>query len=137
MGDHSLAIPDSQTPEGGVSITPLDHNVVVTEAEPQTEQEKTQLQRDDEYHTLSMGESQRMREAEEMDQLTTYNRGSAGILSSGGGDATSRGKLQVSANFEAEIHAREEAERKAKEEAERRKQEEEFRKLTTTDSHNF
>ena len=136
MGDHSLAIPDSQAPDGGTSITPLDHNIVVTEGDPQ-EQEKTQLQRDDEYHTLSMGESQRMREAEEMDQLTTYNRGSASILSSERSVTSGHGKLQVSADFEAQIHAREEAERKAKEDAARRKQEEEFRKLTTTNSHNF
>lgn len=139
MGQHSLVIPDNQTPNDNADdLHRLDHNVVVSDSDPYDEQGKTQLQRDEEYRTMSMGESQRMLAAEEMDQVTTPVQSSAGILSRPSETtASSHGKLQVSADFAAEMHAREEEERKAKEQEAIRRQEAEFQRLAQTDSHHF
>ena len=86
----------------------LTHNYVVDESAPM-DHEKTQLQRDDEYSTISMGASQRMLASEYMDDAPAISSNSSSILTSHS-LASSGAKVQASPAFESEIHARTEKE---------------------------
>ena len=114
--------PDDQNENGGPSHD-LTHNFVVDESDPM-DHEKTQLQRDDEYHTMSMSASQNMLATEWEDRPAIDASRHAGVFAShsvtGGG-----AKVQASSDFESEIRAREEKERKEKEWLEQKKREEE------------
>ena len=136
MAEHSLMMPDEpddQNANGGPSHD-LTHNFVVDESDPM-DHEQTQLQRDDEYHTMSMSASQNML-ASEWEDRPAIDSGHQSVFTSH--SLTSSGaKVQASSDFESEIRAREEKERKEKEWQERKKREEEERKLAQSDSHTF
>lgn len=65
MAEHSLMMPDDSN-NYGIDTHQLDHNFVVDDSDPM-DHEKTQLQRDDDYHTMSMSASQDMLASEYMD----------------------------------------------------------------------
>ena len=129
-------MPDDQADQnaGDGPAHDLTHDFVVDESDPM-DHEKTQLQRDDEYHTMSMSASQNML-ASEWEDRPAIEANRAGIFTAHS-VSSSGAKVQASSDFESEIRAREEKERKEKEWQERKKREEEERKLAQSDSHTF
>ncbi len=118
----------------GIDTHQLDHNFVVDDSDPM-DHEKTQLQRNDDYHTMSMSASQDMLASEYMD-TPAINSGHQAVFSAHHASSDSA-KIQASEDFSSEIYAREEKERQEKEYLERNRQAEEERKLAQSDSHTF
>ena len=125
--------PDNQNGANGPSHD-LTHNFVVDESDP-SDHERTQLQRDDDYHTMSMSASQNML-ASEWEDRPAIDTGHQSVFAAHSLNS-SGAKVQASSDFESEIRAREEKERKEKEWLENKKREEEERKLAQSNSHTF
>ena len=133
MAEHSLMMPDDSN-NYGIDTHQLDHNFVVDDSDPM-DHEKTQLQRDDDYHTMSMSASQDMLASEYMG-TPAINSGHQAVFSAHHVSSDSA-KIQASEDFSSEIYAREEKERQEKEYLEHKRQAEEERKLAQSDSHTF
>ncbi len=102
---------DAMSNSGDESTRDLAHNFVVDDSDPM-DHEKTQLQRDDDYHTMSMSASQNML-ASEWEDRPAIDTGHQSVFAAHSLNS-SGAKIQASPDFESEIRAREEKERSSR-----------------------